>query len=226
MSKIILEAKNLTKTYKMSKRNIVTALDGVGITIEEGDFTAIVGHSGCGKSTLMHILGLLDKADSGELIIDGTDTSKMKEKQASKFRAKKIGFIFQGFNLIPTLTALENVALAGKYGGLKKKDSKAEAQKLLKMVGLQERMHHLPAELSGGQQQRAAIARALMNKPALILADEPTGELDSKTSLEIIDMLKDLNQKNKQTFVMVTHNKEVATACKKVFRLKDGKNVD
>ncbi|HOX41221.1 MAG TPA: ABC transporter ATP-binding protein, partial [bacterium] len=146
------------------------------------------------------------------------------EKQATRLRAKKIGFIFQGFNLIPTLTALENVVLAGKYGGLKPKARKERAIELLKMVGLGDRISHKPNELSGGQQQRVAIARALMNNPTVILADEPTGELDSKTSIEIIDMLKKLNRENKQTFLIVTHNDEVARACKKTIRLKDGKN--
>jgi putative ABC transport system ATP-binding protein len=208
----------------MSKSNIVQALKGLNIAIREGDFSAIVGPSGCGKSTLMHIMGLLDKPDSGELIIDGENTAQMKEKEATRFRSKKIGFIFQGFNLIPTLTAFENVVLAGKYSGMKKKERVNRAEELLELVGLSERMSHKPSELSGGQQQRVAIARALMNNPSLILADEPTGELDSKTSMEIIDMLKKLNKKNNQTFVLVTHNMEVAEACNSIIRLKDGLN--
>lgn len=222
--KIILEGKDLKKSYKMSKSNIVQALKGLNIAIREGDFSAIVGPSGCGKSTLMHIMGLLDKPDSGELIIDGENTAQMKEKEATRFRSKKIGFIFQGFNLIPTLTAFENVVLAGKYSGMKKKERVNRAEELLELVGLSERMSHKPSELSGGQQQRVAIARALMNNPSLILADEPTGELDSKTSMEIIDMLKKLNKKNNQTFVLVTHNMEVAEACNSIIRLKDGLN--
>lgn len=224
MNKIILQGKDLKKSYKMSKSNIVQALKGLNIEIKEGDFSAIVGPSGCGKSTLMHIMGLLDKPDSGELIIDGENTAKMKEKEATRFRSKKIGFIFQGFNLIPTLTAFENVVLAGKYSGMKKNDRVKRAQELLELVGLSERINHKPSELSGGQQQRVAIARALMNNPSLILADEPTGELDSKTSMEIINMLKKLNKKNNQTFVLVTHNMEVAEACRSIIRLKDGLN--
>jgi len=224
MNKIIIEAKNLKKTYKMSKTNIIKALDGVNIAVAEGDFSVIVGPSGCGKSTLMHILGLLDRPDSGKLMIDGDDVSQIKDKVAYKLRAKKIGFIFQGFNLIPTLTALENVILAGKYGGLKPRVRKERAVKLLNLVRLNDRMNHKPMELSGGQQQRVAIARALMNNPSIILADEPTGELDSKTSLEIIDILKKLNRENNQTFLIVTHNDEVAKACKKMVHLKDGKN--
>lgn len=222
--KTIISGKNLKKSYKMSKTNTINALSGVNIEIQEGDFTAIVGHSGCGKSTLLHILGLLDRPDEGELIIDGIDVSRMKERQAYKLRAKKIGFVFQGFNLIPTLTALENVMLAGKYGGLKNQERKAKSLALLEKMGLKNRANHKPNELSGGQQQRVALARALVNEPSLILADEPTGELDSKTSLEIIEMLKKLNQEENRTFVIVTHNDEVARACKKIIRLKDGHN--
>lgn len=223
MDNIILQAKSITKSYKMSKTNTVKALRGVDIDVKKGDFSAIIGPSGCGKSTLMHILGLLDKPDSGSIVIDGEDLSNLNEKKAHKLRAKKIGFIFQGFNLIPTLTALENVMLAGKYGGLKGRARKTRAMGLLKTVGLDDRMSHKPAELSGGQQQRVAIARSLVNDPAVILADEPTGELDSKTSLEIMDMLKKLNKEGK-TFLIVTHNMEVAQACKKIIKLKDGKN--
>ena len=222
--KTIISGKNLKKSYKMSKTNTIQALTGANIEIQEGDFTAIVGHSGCGKSTLLHILGLLDRPDEGELTIDGIDVSHMKERQAYKLRAKKIGFVFQGFNLIPTLTALENVMLAGKYGGLKNKERKEKSLALLEKMGLKDRANHKPNELSGGQQQRVALARALVNEPSLILADEPTGELDSQTSLEIIEMLKKFNREENRTFVIVTHNDEVARACKKVIRLKDGHN--
>jgi putative ABC transport system ATP-binding protein len=224
MQKTIIEATGVKKSYKMSKNNIVQALNGVNIEVKEGDFSAIVGPSGCGKSTLMHILGLLDKPDEGKITIDGIDVVKIKDKIANKIRAKKIGFIFQGFNLIPSLTALENVMLAGKYGGMKAKERKERAKELLELVGLSDRINHKPNELSGGQQQRVAIARSLMNKPTVILADEPTGELDSKTSLEIINILKKLNKENNQTFLIVTHNTEVADACKKKIRLRDGKN--
>ncbi len=224
MDKIVLKATGLKKSYKMSKKNIIRALNGVNIEVREGDFAAIVGPSGCGKSTLMHILGLLDRPDEGTLEIDGEDFSKLKEKNAYKVRAKKVGFIFQGFNLIPTLTAYENVILAGKYGGMKMNARKVRALDLLKMVGLEDRINHRPNELSGGQQQRVAIARALMNDPAIILADEPTGELDTKTSLEIMNMLKDLNKNNKKTFLIVTHNTDVADACKRKIKLVDGKN--
>ncbi|MCX6810668.1 MAG: ABC transporter ATP-binding protein [Candidatus Berkelbacteria bacterium] len=224
MNKIVVEAKGIEKTYKMSKTNIVKALCGVNIEVREGDFSAIIGPSGCGKSTLMHILGLLDRPDAGTLEIDGIDMTKLPEKKAFRMRAKKIGFIFQGFNLIPTLTALENVVLAGRYGGMKKSVRINQAKELLKMLGLGDRMNHKPSELSGGQQQRVAIARALMNDPAIILADEPTGELDSKTSMEIMDILKKLNRNENKTFLIVTHNMEVAQACKKIIKLRDGKN--
>jgi putative ABC transport system ATP-binding protein len=222
---IIAKANGLKKTYRMSKRNIITALQGVDLEVTEGDFSAIIGPSGCGKSTLMHILGLLDRPDGGYLEIDGIDMTKLKEKKAYKLRAQKIGFIFQGFNLIPTLTALENVVLAGKYGKQKKSARVKRAKELLDLLGLKERINHKPNELSGGQQQRVAIARALMNDPALILADEPTGELDSKTSLEIMDTLKKLNKENNKTFLIVTHNLDVANACKNTIKMQDGKVV-
>lgn len=225
MSKTIIRAENIHKSYHMSKTNVVHALKGINLEINEGDFSAIIGPSGCGKSTLMHILGLLDRPDQGRLIINDLDTSTIKERQAVKFRANTIGFIFQGFNLLPSLTALENVMLAGRYGGLKRGEKKKRALQLLDMMGLSDRLHHIPNELSGGQQQRVAIARALINNPSLILADEPTGELDSATSLEIIDLLKNLNSDNKHTFVLVTHNLDVANSCKNIIHLKDGVNI-
>lgn len=221
--KIIIKAKGLEKSFKMSKKNVIKALCGVDLEVTEGDFSAVIGPSGCGKSTLMTILGLLEKADSGTLEIDGTDMTNLKDKEAYKLRAKKIGFIFQGFNLIPTLTAMENVVLAGKYGGMKMYERRSRATELLEMVGLTDRANHRPNELSGGQQQRVAIARALMNNPAIILADEPTGELDTKTSLEIMSVLKKLNKENNQTFLIVTHNMDVANDCKKIIKMRDGK---
>lgn len=223
MEKVVARAKGVTKSYKMSKKNIVKALQGVDLEVREGDFSAIIGPSGCGKSTLMHILGLLDRPDEGSIEIEGEDMTKLKEKTAYRMRAKKIGFIFQGFNLIPTLSALENVMLAGKYGGMTVPERKKRAEELIELIGLADRMSHKPNELSGGQQQRVAIARALMNDPALILADEPTGELDSKTSLEIMKILLKLNKDDKKTFLIVTHNMDVANVCKKIIRLKDGR---
>jgi putative ABC transport system ATP-binding protein len=223
--KPIIKAEHLQKSYKMSKNNTVIALKDVSLEIYKKDFSVIVGQSGSGKSTLLNILGLLDRPDQGSLIIDGVDVSKIKDSVAHQFRAHKIGFIFQGFNLIPTLTAIENVMLAGKYGNLKPSERKPRAIELLDMMGLKDRMKHKPNELSGGQQQRVAIARALVNKPAIILGDEPTGELDSKTSVEIIGILKKLNEEHDQTFLMVSHNVEVANAAKKMIKMKDGKIV-
>lgn len=224
MENTIVKATGIKKAYRMSKTNIIQSLNGVDIEVKKGDFTAIVGPSGCGKSTLMHILGLLDRPDEGALEIEGEDFSRLKDSKAYKVRAKKIGFIFQGFNLIPTLTALENVILAAKYGGMKTSERKARATEMLEKVGLKDRINHKPNELSGGQQQRVAIARALINKPTIVLADEPTGELDTKTSVEVMKMLLDFNKKNNQTFLIVTHNLEVAEMCKKIVKLKDGKN--
>lgn len=224
MSQVIIAANNLAKSYRMSQTNTVYALKGVNLAVHRGDFTAIVGPSGCGKSTLLHILGLLDSPDSGTLTIEGQEVHRLSETEATKLRAKKIGFVFQGFNLIPSLTALENVTLAGKYGGVPRSERKARAIKLLTELGLGDRVSHRPNELSGGQQQRVALARALMNNPSLILADEPTGELDTPTSLEIIEILKKLNRQEGRTFVIVTHNTEVAEACQKIVRLRDGRN--
>lgn len=208
----------------MSKDNIVHALKDVSVNIYPGDFSAIIGPSGCGKSTLMHILGLLDKPDAGNLTIEGKDVMRLSESEAVKFRANRIGFIFQGFNLLPSLTAIENVILAGKYGGLSNSQRRIKAKQLLEMIGLGDRINHKPNELSGGQQQRVSIARALINNPTIILADEPTGELDSNTSMEIIELLKKLNRDNQQTFVLVTHNLEVADQCRTIIKLKDGHN--
>jgi len=222
MEKVVAKAKGVKKSYKMSKKNIVNALQGVDLEVRKGDFSAIIGPSGCGKSTLMHILGLLDRPDEGTVEIEGEDMTKLNDKTAYRVRAKKIGFIFQGFNLIPTLSALENVMLAGKYGGMTVPERKKRAKELLLLIGLQDRINHKPNELSGGQQQRVAIARALMNDPAFILADEPTGELDSKTSLEIMKILLKLNKDENKTFLIVTHNMDVANVCKKIIRLKDG----
>lgn len=225
MHELLIRARGLKKSYTMSKTNVVEALRGVDMDVTSGAFMAIVGPSGCGKSTLLHILGLLDLPDAGELTIDGVDIMKVSEKNAHLIRAKKIGFVFQGFNLLPTLTGLENVMLAARYGGLKLGERKRRAVELLEKMGLGDRMNHKPNELSGGQQQRVALARALVNNPAIILADEPTGELDTKTSLEIMELLKALNRDEGRTFVIVTHNPDVAAACPSVFRLQDGRNV-
>jgi putative ABC transport system ATP-binding protein len=222
MSEVILETKDLNKHYEIGKENMVKALQGVSLQIQKGEFIAIIGPSGSGKSTLMHILGALDKPTSGGVWLDSEEISKKKISTLYKIRGRKIGFVFQGFNLIPTLTALENVMLAVEYSG-RKANAGREAAEVLTEVGLEKRLGHKPSELSGGEQQRVAIARALVNKPAIVLADEPTGELDTQTSLEIIKLLQDLNKREGQTFVIVTHNSEVADVCSRTIHLRDGK---
>src|SRR4030043_1413404 len=181
MSEVILETKDLQKIYEISKENMVKALQGVSLQIQKGEFIAVIGPSGSGKSTLMHIMGALDKPTSGQVLLDGEEISKKKISTLYKIRGRKIGFVFQGYNLIPTLTALENVMLAVEYSG-RKNNAKKEATEILTDVGLGKRLNHKPNELSGGEQQRVAVARALVNKPAIVLADEPTGELATQTS--------------------------------------------
>jgi len=222
MDEVVLEAKDLHKYYQLSKENVVKALQGINLQIKKGEFTAVIGPSGSGKSTLMHIMGALDTATKGQVWLDGEEISKKKISGLYKIRGRKIGFIFQGYNLITTLTALENVMLAVEYSG-RKNNAKKEATEILTNVGLGKRLNHKPNELSGGEQQRVSVARALVNKPAIVLADEPTGELDTQTSMEIINLLKDLNKKENQTFVIVTHNPEIAKTCNRIIKLRDGK---
>lgn len=221
MSDVIVEARNVHKYYKLTKENVVKALQGINLQIKRGEFAAIIGPSGSGKSTLMHILGALDKPTKGQVFIEEEEISNKKISGLFKLRGRKVGFVFQGFNLIPSMTALENVMLAIDYSG-RKTDAKREAEEILSKVGLSRRSNHTPNKLSGGEQQRVAVARALVNKPAIVLADEPTGELDTETSLEIIKALKGLN-KDGQTFVIVTHNPEVANVCNRKIHLRDGK---
>lgn len=214
--------KNLSKTYNRGKINEVRALRGVDLKVKKGEFVALVGPSGSGKSTLMHLMGLLQTPTSGEIVLDGENMKHIPKRRYPRVRAEKIGFVFQGFNLINTLNAKENVVLAGQYAGLPRRKAVQATEKILKDLGLGDRMAHRPNELSGGQQQRVAIARALVNKPAVILADEPTGELDSKNSDEIVKILKDL-AKNGQAVVIVTHNMEVAEKADRIIKMKDGK---
>jgi putative ABC transport system ATP-binding protein len=223
----LLEARNLRKTYRLGRRNTVEALRGVNVTIEPGEMVAIMGPSGSGKSTLMHILGLLHAPDPNhgpapELTFDGQDIGRLSDGQRTKLRARRMGFVFQDFNLIPTLTAIENVMLACDYSGRTGKAARAAALEALDLVGLSHRAGHRSTELSGGEQQRVAIARALVNQPALVLADEPTGNLDSARSGEILGLLRRLNQENGQTFILVTHDPEVAEACDRVINVRDG----
>jgi len=224
----ILEGRNLRKTYKLSKKNTVEALKGVEIAIEAGEMVAIMGPSGSGKSTLMHILGLLHAPDPNhgpapELRLGGEDMSALSDNARTRIRARRMGFVFQDFNLVPTLTALENVTLACDYAGIGGKAARAAGLEALGLVGLADRADHKPAELSGGEQQRVAIARALVNKPEIILADEPTGNLDSERAAEVLALLRQFNREHGQTIVLVTHDSEVGEACDRVIKMRDGR---
>lgn len=224
--KAVVELKDIYKIYCMGSV-CVNALNGVDLKIQSGEFVAIMGPSGSGKSTMMHIIGALDLPSKGKVFLGGTDVSNLEEDDLAKIRGQKIGFVFQDFNLIPTLTALENVMLPMLFQDSNKSIEFQEkhCKALLSLVGLGERVHHKPTELSGGQQQRVAIARSLVNDPEIILADEPTGALDSKSSEEIMDLLKDLNKKRK-TVIIITHDKSVAKAAKRNINLKDGKIIE
>lgn len=221
MEKELIRVENLFKIYNPGE-NEVRALDDVNVTIYEGEYTAIIGQSGSGKSTLMNILGCLDVPTSGSYYLRGKDVSHMKDDELAEIRNEYIGFIFQGFNLISNLTAKENVELPLFYRKVDKKKRSLLSTAALKMVGLANRMEHKPDEMSGGQQQRVAIARAIASKPQLILADEPTGNLDSKSSREIISILEELNR-NGRTIVLITHDDEIAKKAKRVIRIGDGK---
>lgn len=220
----LIEAENLVKLYKMGEED-VHALDGVSFTIPRGEFCAIIGPSGSGKSTLMNIIGGLDRPTQGRLAIDGADVGAMDEGALAEFRNRTVGFIFQSFNLLPRVSALENVELPMIYAGVEPKERRARAAELLTRVGLGARMHHRPTQLSGGQQQRVAIARALAGRPALLLADEPTGALDTNTSNEIMQLFSDLNREG-ATVVLVTHEPEIAAATKRTIEMRDGRIVN
>lgn len=220
----IVTAQNVTKIYPMGKVH-VTALDDVSFAIAESEFVAIMGPSGSGKSTLMNLIGCLDKPTSGTISINGTDVSRLSDRQLARLRGSHIGFVFQTFNLIPRIDALANVMLPMTFAGkLSPKERRARAQQLLESVGLGERMHHLPSELSGGERQRVAIARALANDPKILLADEPTGNLDTKTGKTILDLFVELNKAGR-TIIVVTHDATVASYARRIVRLLDGKIV-
>lgn len=217
----MIELKNISKDYKMGKENF-KALDNINLKVEEGDFLAITGPSGSGKSTLMHIIGGLDKPTFGEVLIEGKDISSFKEKELAKYRSTRTGFVFQNFNLESTKTALENVMMPLIFAGVSGKKRKEMAIEALTKVGLLEKIKNKPTEMSGGQRQRVAIARAIVNNPHIIFADEPTGNLDSKSGNQIMDLLKELNKKG-YTIIMVTHNENQAKEVKTVVKIKDGK---
>ena len=220
MQKIIMQVENLSKTYSKGKIQ-VQALRNASITVRKGELLAIMGPSGSGKSTLLALIGTLEKATNGKIVMDGIDLTSVPEKQLPGVRREKIGFIFQNYNLIPTLSALENVELSMRFSRVPKKERQERARDLLEGLGLGDRLNHKPSELSGGEQQRVSIARALANRPAIILADEPTGEVDSKTRDSIVRIFKELSEKG-QTILVVTHDPEVAKECSRVLRITDG----
>lgn len=219
----MLELKNIKKYYQMSADSVVKALDDVSLTINDGEFISIIGPSGSGKSTLMNIIGCLDKATAGSYFVDGVEISKVTENQLAALRNKKIGFIFQGFNLLSKMNAYENVELPLIYQGVKYSERKKRVEEALAAVGMSERAKHKPTELSGGQQQRVAIARALATHPSVILADEPTGNLDSKTGSEVMEILNKLNNEYGTTIVLITHDADVAGHAKRIVKIHDGK---
>ncbi|MDM5210011.1 ABC transporter ATP-binding protein [Peribacillus sp. NJ4] len=220
MANPIIKINNMSKSYELGGET-VKALQDVCLTIDKGDFISIIGPSGSGKSTFMNMIGCLDKPDIGEYLLDGKEVEKMKDNELAAIRNIKIGFIFQNFNLLAKLTALENVELPLVYRGASLKERREVANACLDMVGLSDRKNHLPTQLSGGQQQRVAVARALAGNPPVLLADEPTGALDSKTSKEVLQMLKELNEKG-QTIILITHDLEVAKEATRVVRIQDG----
>ena len=220
---MILQTGDLTKSYRVGKVD-VPALRGVSISIEKGEFVAIMGPSGCGKSTLLHLMGGLLSPTSGSIIIDGEDLSQVSDAKRTDIRRRKIGFVFQRFNLFPTLTAEGNLKLAEKIH-TKDGGSSEKRREVLRLLQLEDKMHHKPLEMSGGEQQRVALARAIINSPAIILADEPTGNLDTENSKIVLEMFRELNQKFGQTIVMITHNPEAAATCSRVIQMRDGRVV-
>ena len=218
----VLEVKELTKKYGQGEAEVI-ALDQVSFSVERGEFVAIIGASGSGKSTLMNMIGGIDHPTSGSVVIEGNDISSMNEDELAVFRRRNLGIIYQFYNLIPTLTAEENIALPWKLDG--RKENKKRLTEMVHMLGLEKRAKHLPGQMSGGQQQRVSIGRALINEPAFILADEPTGNLDSKTSREILDILKYANRKYNQTILLVTHDENIALQAGRIITIGDGKIV-
>jgi len=225
----LLDARNIYKTYNRGRPTQVEALRGVTVAIQTGEMVAVMGPSGSGKSTLLHVLGLLHEPDHdvpSSLEIDGADMSRLSDGARTRIRSEHLGFVFQSYNLVPTLSAVENVALAAEYAGRKGRAARADALEVLELVGLTDRGRHRPSELSGGEQQRVAIARALVNDARLVLADEPTGNLDSDRTADVLALLRRLNRERQQAFVIVTHDPEVGAACDRIVRMRDGRVVD
>jgi len=217
----ILEVRNIRKGYKLGKIQ-VPALRGITFNVNQGEFLAIFGPSGSGKSTLLHLMGGLDRPDEGEILIDGSNLQDLHDNELAELRLKKIGFVFQFFNLLPRLTALRNVELPLTVAGLPEKEALEKAEEMLKLMGLEARVDHKPSELSGGEQQRVAMARALINDPKIVLADEPTGNLDTKTGWELVELMRKLNKEKGQTFVMITHDPHIAETADHMIHLRDG----
>lgn len=222
MTKLI-EMKAIKKSFNIGKENELEILHGIDLYVNEGEFISIVGQSGSGKSTLMNILGLLDRQTSGEYILNGVNIKTLKDKDLSSYRSKKIGFVFQNFNLIPRSNAQKNVELPMLYAKVSAKERKERAVELLKSVDMGDRLNHNPSELSGGQKQRVAIARAMANDPDIILADEPTGALDSETGRQVMDLFHRLNHDEKRTIIIITHNMDLAEEADRMYNMKDGK---
>jgi putative ABC transport system ATP-binding protein len=221
----VVDVRDLHKVYHMGADD-VKALDGVTLQVERGDFVAIMGASGSGKSTFMNIIGCLDKPTSGVYILEGTDVSKLSSNELAAVRSQKLGFVFQGFNLLPRTSAVENVELPLTYSGVRETERHERAVKALESVGLGKRLNHQPSELSGGQQQRVAIARALVNDPAVILADEPTGNLDSRSSIDIMSIFSRLNMDRGITVVLVTHEQDIAAWARRAITFRDGRVIE
>lgn len=221
MTKLI-EMKEIKKSFNIGKENELEILHGINLQVNAGEFVSIVGQSGSGKSTLMNIIGLLDRQTTGLYSLNGVDIKSLNDVELSSYRSKKIGFVFQNFNLIPRSNALKNVELPMLYAKVSRKEREERAKILLKTVDMKERMSHAPSELSGGQKQRVAIARAMANNPDIILADEPTGALDSETGRQVMDLFHKLNEEEKRTIVVITHNLELAEEADRIYRMKDG----
>lgn len=218
----LIKMEGIKKSFNIGKENELEILHGIDFEVNDGDFVSVVGQSGSGKSTLMNIIGLLDRQTSGYYELNGTDISTLKDSELSAYRSKKIGFVFQNFNLIPRSNAQKNVELPMTYAGVGKKERAERAERLLEIVEMKDRMDHLPNELSGGQKQRVAIARSMANNPDIILADEPTGALDSKTGRNVMDLFHKLNKEDKRTIIIITHNMELAKEAGRIYKMIDG----